>query len=137
MMRLISTMLTVLVGLLLTHPSFAQQPKPKELNDVVIQSKHPFAGTLEMRFEDGILNYTFTEGRRAGAGGVDLDYWARKIGEEVYMVGWHDEMHSNHFTVVFDLNNRVEYTNAMMFYGTDDQQVFWTDSVIEKVTPIE
>ncbi len=136
-MRLMPIILTALAGLLMASTVHAQQPKPKELNDVVIQSKHPFAGTLVMRFEDGILEYTFTEGRRAGAGGVDLDYWARRIGEDVYMVGWHDEMYSNHFTVVFDLKNKVDYTNALMFYGTDSQQVFWTDSVIEKVTPIE
>ena len=72
-----------------------------------------------------------------GAGGVDLDYWARKIGEDMYLVGWHDEMFSNVFSMVFDLKNKVDYTNAIMFYGTDSQNIFWTDSVIEKVTPIE
>ncbi len=136
MMRSMSILLTALAGLLMTSAALAQQPKPKELNNVEIQSKTP-AGTLVFRFEDGILQYTFTEGPRAGAGGVDLDYWARKIGEDMYLVGWHDEMFSNVFSMVFDLKNKVDYTNAIMFYGTDSQNIFWTDSVIEKVTPIE
>ena len=136
-MRSKSRILITLSGLLMAGATLAQEPRPKELNNVEIQSKHPFAGTLVMRFEDGILEYTFTEGRRAGAGSIDLDYWARKIGEDMYLVGWHDELYSNHFTVVFDLKNKVDYTSAIMGYGTDSQQVFSTDSVIEKVTPIE
>ncbi len=135
-MRVLPLVVFALAGLLMTDASFAQQPKPKELNDVEIQSRTP-AGTLVFRFEDGILQYTFTEGPRAGAGDVDLDYWARKIGEDMYLVGWHDEMFSNVFSMVFDLKNKVDYTNAIMFYGTDAQNVFWADSVIEKVTPIE
>ncbi len=136
-MRQPALIMTTLAVLLVSHPLFAQPAAPKELNNVEIQSKHPFAGTLVMRFEDGMLNYTFTEGRRAGAGGMNLDYTARKIGDELYLVGWHDELYSNHFVMVFDLKNRVDYTNAIMGYGTDTQQVFWTDSVIETVTPIE
>ena len=137
-MRSMTLLLTALAGLMLSGALAAQQPpKPKELNNVEIQSKNAFAGNLVMRFENGILEYTFTEGRRAGAGGVNLDYSARKIGDEMYLVSWHDEVYSNHIAMVFDLKNKVEYTEAMMGYGTEAQYDFGTESVIEKVTPIE
>jgi hypothetical protein len=55
----------------------------------------------------------------------------------MYLVSWHDEDYSNHFVVVLDLKNKVDYTDTIMFYGTDEQNVFWADGVIEKVTPIE
>ena len=128
---------TGFAGLMCVCMALAQQPKPKDLNNVEIYTKYGAAGTLVYRFEDGILRYTFTEGPRKGAGGVDLDYTARKVGDEMYLIGWHDDMYSNHFTVLFDLENGMEYTNAIMFYGTDGQQVFFTEGTVEAVKPIE
>ena len=136
-MRLFAATVLILSSLLLGDSALAQQPKPKELNNVEIQSKQPGAGTLVMRFEDGILQYTFVDGPMRGGGGVNLDYTARKIGDEMYLVSWHDEVYSNHFVVVLDLKNKVDYTDTIMFYGTDAQNVFWADGVIEKVTSIE
>ena len=124
----------VLMGFGMAMTTFAQQPDWEGLPNVGVQSTYEWAGTIESKFVDGTMEYAFVSGRRKGAGGTDLAYKSQKIGDQMYLLSWHDETSSNYITLVLDFENMVEYHTAIMFYGTDMQTLNFTQGVIDKVT---
>ena len=126
-----------LLGLGLGYSAAAQQPEREGMPNAKVQSTYESAGTIAFKYVDGTAEYTFTSGRMMGAGGMDLSYTARKIGDELYLLSWHDETNSNYITQVLDFANMKEYHTAIMFYGTEMQQINFTEGVIDKVTWLE
>jgi len=115
----------------------AQESESQSLAEVEVTSTYSRAGTIVYRLSDGKLEYSFISGRMMGAGGIDLDYTSRKIGDDIYLLNWHDKVSPNYISVIMDLENNVEYTTAIMAYGSDMQYDFVSEGKIDTVMWLE
>ena len=132
MIRIISCVLCLVMAFA-PQAVRSQEPTPQLLDGMEIEYTYEDGGTVEANFEDGRLSYRWTSGPFAGTAVADRIYRSRQIGDELYLVSWHDSENLNFATLVFDLRANLEYGSALIGYGTDQATVLFDEAVIQRV----
>jgi hypothetical protein len=131
-------MLTGLALLLILASSarvaMAQEATPQLLDGMEIEYMYSDGGTVVVNFGNGRLSYRWTAGPFAGTAVAERIYQSRQIGDDLYMVSWHDEENLNFATLVFDFEQDREYGSALVSYGTDQSVVLFDEAVIRRAT---
>ena len=87
---------------------------------------------VHAEFEDGHFKYTWIAGPIKGAEGSE-NYRSRKIGDKMYMVNFKAEADATFVTIVFNFNENVISTSAILAPGTEQEQVLFDGGIIEQL----
>ncbi len=114
--------------------SYATDEKPEHLLDgISLEYFYQNGSGLSIEFEDGKLDYEWIVGPRKGNKGIDVAYKSRKIGDEMYLVNFHEKHKPDFVTLIFNLQQNVMYSSAILRYGTDKEMTVFSGGIIEHV----
>ena len=112
----------------------SQETAAQLLDGTQIEYAYTDGRAVAMTFHDGKLRYRWIAGPFEGTEVGDLAYQSRKIGDELYLVSWHDTESPTFATMVINLEQNVLYSTALVRYGTDRQATLFQAAIIERVT---
>ncbi len=114
--------------------SYADEEKSEHLLDGTSMEYHYQNGSgISIKFYDGMLYYEWITGPRKGNMGKDIPYRSRKIGDKMYIVNFHEKQKPDFVTLIFNLNENVMYSSAILRYGTEKEKVSFSGGIIEHV----
>ena len=111
----------------------AQEASPQLLDGTELEYTYTDGGAVVLSFYDGKLKYRWTAGQFAGTEVAALVYKSRRIGDELYLVSWHDVDNLNFVTLVINLQQNVLHSSAVVGYGTDREVTLFDGAIIERV----
>jgi len=133
-MRMLTGLALLLILASSARVAMAQEATPQLLDGMEIEYMYSDGGTVVVNFGNGRLSYRWTAGPFAGTAVAERIYQSRQIGDDLYMVSWHDEENLNFATLVFDFEQDREYGSALVSYGTDQSVVLFDEAVIRRAT---
>lgn len=71
---------------------------------------------IHMEFYDGKGKYEWITGPGKGNGNQDIPYRSRKIGDDLYVLNWHETGLKDYLTLVFDFRNMTVYSSIIIGY---------------------
>ena len=87
---------------------------------------------VHISFEQGVAEWEWIAGPWKGSGGRK-EYRSRKIGDKMYLVNWLDKESSSLITLVFNFNQNVMWSSAILNPKTEVEQVLFEGGIIEQL----
>lgn len=87
-------------------------------DDIALDYTYSAGGSITAAFEKGFARYRWLSGPFQGVEEHDLKYRSKRIGEDVFVVNWHDKSNFNFVTLVINLSDKVVHSSALLYYGT-------------------
>jgi len=116
---------------LLSLSSFAQDKTDQHLLDGTSMDYYYQSGAgVHVEFINGQFNWKWIVGPDKGATGKEK-YLSRKIGDKTYMINFKVTSRSDFVTIVFNFNQNVMYTSALLDPKTDKEQILFEGGIIE------
>ncbi|WP_139955990.1 MoaF-related domain-containing protein [Flavicella sediminum] len=117
--------------------SFAQNKKTEETKFQFAQPEHFLDGysfnfqyqngtAIHMEFYKGKAKYEWLLGPGKGNGNSDIPYRSRKIGNDLYLVNWHEVGLKDYLTIVFDFNNMTVHSSIIIGYENKPERTLKT-----------
>ena len=124
------TLLFICTLFLLSLSSIGQEKIDDHLLDGTSMDYYYQSGTaVHVEFVNGQINWKWIAGIDKGAIGSEK-YLSRKIGDKIYMINFKVSANSNFVTIVFNFNQNVIYTSALLNPKTDHEQVLFEGGII-------
>src|SRR4051794_29492929 len=124
-------LLFICTTFLLSLSSSAQDKIDEHLLDGTSMDYYYQDGSgVHVDFANGQFNWKWIAGADKGATGNEK-YLSRKIGDKTYMINFKVTANSNFVTIVFNFNQNVMYTSALLDPKTDHEQVLFEGGIIE------
>jgi len=112
----------------------AKDGEPEHLLDgTTLEFYYQNGSGISMDFYDGKLQYEWIAGSPKGNMGKDIPYRSRKIGDEMYIVNFHEKQKPDFITLIFNLKQNVMYSSAIVKYGTDKEMTSFRGGIVEHV----
>ena len=126
--------MAILLLLVTATPSLSKDGRPEHLLDgTTLEYYYQNGSGISIAFYDGKLRYEWIVGPPKGNKGKDIPYQSRKIGDEMYMVNFHEKHKPDFVTLVFNLKQNVMYSSAILRYGTEKERISFSGGIIEHV----
>ncbi len=77
---------------------------------------------IHMDFADGKAKYEWINGPRKGKGNEDIPYRSRKIGDDLYLVNWHETGIKDYLTLVLDFKHMTVYSSIIIGYENNPER---------------
>lgn len=125
-----------LILLFLAIQLSAQEEKTDHLlngTTLIYHYENETMGSVQAEFIDGQFKFKFIKGTYAGAEDI-IPYWARKIGNQMYMVSALNKANSNFVTFVFNFEENTMYSSVIVEPRTENEMVLFEKGSIEKST---
>lgn len=130
MKKLVLLLVIILVGNLY---SIAQESKDEHLLDGTSMNYYYQNGTaVHVEFNSGQFKYKWIAGPNAGNEGQH-NYRSRKIGDKMYLVNFHEESNSTFVTIVFNFNQNVISTSAIIAPNSEQERIIFDGGIIENL----
>ena len=71
---------------------------------------------LHMEFHNGKAEYKWLVGPGKGRGNQNIDYRSMKIGEDLYLINWHELDKNDYLTIVFDFKKMIMHSSIIVGY---------------------
>ena len=71
---------------------------------------------VHIEFYNGKAKYEWVAGPRKGNGNQDIPYRSRKIGNELYLMNWHETDIKDYLTLVFDFEKMLVHNSVIIGY---------------------
>ncbi|MBJ2175172.1 hypothetical protein JBL43_13040 [Aureibaculum sp. A20] len=71
---------------------------------------------IHMEFSNGKAEYEWVAGPAKGNGNSDISYRSRKIGDNLYLVNWHETGKKDYLTIVFDFEKMIVHSSIIIGY---------------------
>ena len=71
---------------------------------------------IHMEFYKGLVKYEWIAGPAKGRGNKNIPYRSHKIGNELYLVSWHETDLKDYLTLVFDFEHMVMHNSVILGY---------------------
>ncbi|MBM1108218.1 hypothetical protein JQC67_18845 [Aurantibacter crassamenti] len=71
---------------------------------------------IHMDFYNGKAKYEWIVGPGKGRGNEDIQYRSRKIGDNLFLVNWHETGIKDYLTIVFDFDKMVVHSSIIIGY---------------------
>jgi len=114
--------------------SYAEDEKPEHLLDgTSLEYFYQNGSGLRIDFYDGKVRYEWIAGPPKGNTGNDIPYRSRKIGDEIYIVNFHEKHKPDFVTLIFNLKQNVMYSSAILRYGTEKEMISFSGGIVEHV----
>ena len=125
---------TMLIVLTITFPSVSQDKQDEHyLDGTSMDYYYQNGSAVQVSFNDGQFNYKWIAGPNEGAQGK-APYRSRKIGDKMYFVNFRLESSSTFVTFVFNFNQNVMYSSAILMPKTDQEAILFEGGIIEHLT---
>ena len=126
---LLATVITVLLG---SVPLHAADTTPEHhLDGVSMNFYYQDGWGIHMEFYDGKVGYEWIAGKNKGKGARDIAYQSRKIGNDLYIVNFHETDKHDFLTLIFNFEQNVMYSSVIARYGTASQKESFRGGLIE------
>ena len=127
------TLLFICASFLLSLSSVAQDKSDEHLLDGTSMDYYYQNGTgVHVEFANGQFNWKWIAGPDKDSTGNEK-YLSRKIGDKPYMINFKVSANSNFVTIVFNFNQNVMYTSALLDPKMAKEQVLFEAGIIEHV----
>jgi hypothetical protein len=128
------SLIFMLAILAITCQAVAQEKQDEHLLDGTSMDYYYQNGSaVHAELLDGQFKYLWTAGPVKGTEGSEK-YRSRKIGDKMYMVNFMVETNSTFVTIVFNFNQNVFSTSALIAPGTDKELILFDGGIIEQLT---
>lgn len=118
----------------LTANLSAGEKKPEHLLDgTSMEYFYQNGSGISIKFYDGQLQFEWIAGPAKGNKGKDIPYRSRKIGDEMYIVNFHQKQKHNFITLIFNFKQNVMCGSYIVQYGTDKEKIGFEGGIIEHV----
>lgn len=115
----------------ITCQAVAQETQDEHLLDGTSMDYYYQNGTaVHAEFLNGKFKYKWIAGPNKGAEGSEV-YRSRKISNKMYMVNFKEADNSTFVTIVFNFNQNVISTSALIAPRTDHELVIFDGGIIE------
>ncbi|WP_246900255.1 MoaF C-terminal domain-containing protein [Arenibacter sp. F20364] len=81
---------------------------------------------IHMDFNDGIAQYEWVAGPAKGNGNADIPYRSRKIGDNLYLINWHETEINDYLTIVFDFEKMMVHSSIIIGYANKPERTLKT-----------
>ena len=113
--------------------SNAQENKDEHLLEGTSMNYYYQNGTaVHVEFLNGQFKYKWIAGPNTGNEGQH-NYRSRKIGDKMYLVNFHEETNSTFVTIVFNFNQNVISTSAIVAPTSDQETIIFEGGIIENL----
>jgi len=130
MKKLVMLIVIILVGL---FHSIAQENKDEHLLDGTSMNYYYQNGTaVHVELLSGQFKFKWIAGPNAGAEGQS-PYRSRKIGDKMYLVNFYEESNSTFVTIVFNFNQNVISTSAIIAPHSEQERIIFDGGIIENL----
>ena len=123
----------VLTIVLVSFSLNAQESVDQALSQIELEYTYSDGGNVVLTIKEK-LSYRWTEGPFKGAAVSDRIYKSRKIGDEMYLVNWHDKENKNFTSLIIDLKNKKLFGSALGKYCTEDETPIFDEATIKRTT---
>lgn len=84
------------------------------------------ATAIHMEFKNGKANYEWVAGPAKGNGNSEIPYRSRKIGDNLYLVNWHEVGKKDYLTIVFDFEKMIVHSSIIIGYENKPERTLKT-----------
>jgi hypothetical protein len=102
-------------------------------DNIALDYTYSAGGSITAAFEKGLARYRWLSGPFQGVEEGDLKYQSKRVGEDVFVVNWHDKGNFNFVTLFIDLKNKVLHSSALLYYGTPKVVTSFDTAVINSI----
>ncbi|WP_366185867.1 MoaF N-terminal domain-containing protein [Flavobacterium ovatum] len=81
---------------------------------------------LHMEFYDGMAKYEWISGPSKGNGNKDIPYRSSKIGNDLYLINWHEVDKKDYLTIVFDFEKMTMHSSIIVGYENKPERTLKT-----------
>jgi len=81
---------------------------------------------IHFEFDNGKAKYEWIAGPAKGNGNKDIPYRSRKIGNELYIVNWHETEKKDYLTVVLDFEKMIVHSSIIIGYENRPERTLKT-----------
>ena len=81
---------------------------------------------IHMEFKDGKAKYEWISGPAKGNGNKNIPYRSLKIGNNLYLVNWHETGIKDYLTIVFDFEKMVVHSSIIIGYENKPERTLKT-----------
>lgn len=103
------------------------------LDGTSFQYFYKAGGGLEIAFADGKLQYEWISGPRKGNHAENIPYQSRIIGDDMYLVNWHQPDKPDFVTLVINLRKQVLFSSAILRVGSENEMIHFKEAVIKEI----
>ena len=103
------------------------------LDGITFEYFYKEGGGLEIAFYGGKLKFEWISGPRKGNSGKDKPYQSRMIGDDVFIVNWHETDKPDFVTLIIDLKQNALYSSAILRYGKNEEMIHFKEASIRSV----
>lgn len=111
----------------------AQESVDQALSQIELEYTYLDGGTVVLTIKEK-LSYRWTAGSFKGVAVSDRIYKSRRIGDEMYLVNWHDTENKNFVNVIIDLKNQKVYGSGLIAYETENETSGFDEATINRTT---
>ena len=128
MKRSITLLFTLLA---ITFNAFAQENNDEHLLDGTSMDYYYQNGSaVHAEFINGQFHYKWIAGPNKDAEGSE-SYRSRKIGDRLYLVNFMVQSNSSFVTIVFNFNQNILHTSALLAPKSDQEMIMFHGGIIE------
>ena len=122
------------LSLVIITQSNAQEKQDEHLLDGTSMNYYYQNGTaVHVDFADGQFKFKWIAGPNKDSEG-QVTYRSRKIGDKLYMVNFFEETNLTFVTIVFNFNQNVLHTSALIAGASDQPLILFDGGIIENLT---
>lgn len=81
---------------------------------------------IHFEFSNGKAQYEWLAGPAKGKGNKDVPYLSRKIGDELYLINWHEIEKKDFLTIVFDFEKMLVHSSIIIGYENKPERTLKT-----------
>ena len=129
--------LLLVLTVLSAFSAHAQEPGQQAISNVELEYTYSDGGAVVLKIDDGNLGYRWIAGPSAGYEVSGRTYRSREIGDEVYLVNWHDSENKDYVVLVIDLGKRLVHGSALAAYDTKQPFAFFDKAEIARISKSE
>ncbi len=127
------TLAIVILLLSIAIQSIAQENKDQHLLDGTSMNYYYQNGSaVHVDFKEGQFFFKWIAGPNKDAEG-SAKYRSRKIGDKMYLVNFHEPATSTFVTIVFNFNQNVISTSAIISPKSDKESIIFEGGIIENL----
>lgn len=81
---------------------------------------------IHMEFHNGKAKYEWVAGPAKGHGNEDIPYRSSKIGDNLYLINWHETGIKDYLTIVFDFDKMIVHSSIIIGYENKPERTLKT-----------
>jgi len=124
----------ILAFMAISYQAIAQEEQSENLLDgTLVEYYYQNESGVSAEFIDGKFNYKWIAGPNKGVEGSEK-YLSRKIGDKLYMISFMVVARKSYVTIIFNFNQNIFSTSALLSPGTDKEMILFEEGTIEQLT---